>query len=54
MDIFFAVNNEELSHGFSSYIDVVEIKDANRAHRTQRILHEYRITATAGCPFITR
>ncbi|CAG5112733.1 Oidioi.mRNA.OKI2018_I69.chr2.g6914.t1.cds [Oikopleura dioica] len=48
MDVFFAVNNEEPTRGYYSYIDVVEIKDANRASTAQRIPHEYRITATAA------
>ena len=53
MELFFAVNNQKpVIRGSSSYIDVVEVKDVNRPQRIQRILHKYRITATAGWVFI--
>ena len=55
MELFFAVNNKQKkknnNRGFSSYVDIVEVKDFNRS---QRIPHEYRITATAGWLFIAR
>ena len=43
-----------MSRGFSSYVDIVEVTDINHSQKTQRIPHEYRITATAGWIFIAR